>query len=92
MLLFLTLLSPGKVVADYLGLQFRRLLGRSDKTLESVLQIRKPSINSFPGITMGEERKETIPLPLAKLPDEVTFHFILTLYLGMPRWGTAIYL
>ena len=60
-LFFLTLLSPGKVVADYLGPQFRKLLGRSDKTLESVLQIHKPN-----KMTTGEDSRENIPSPLAE--------------------------
>lgn len=33
----------------------------------------------------GGNRKETIPLPTARLPDEVTLCFILPLYLGTPR-------
>ena len=60
-LFFLTLLSPGKVAADYLGPQFRKLLGRSDKTLEVVLQIHKPN-----RMTTGEDGREIIPSPLAE--------------------------
>ena len=58
---FLTLLSPGKVEADYLGPQFRKLLGRSDKTLESVLQIHNPN-----RMTTGEDGSETVPSLLAE--------------------------
>ncbi|XDC68253.1 hypothetical protein R6Z07M_019435 [Ovis aries] len=56
-----TNIGTGKVAADYLGPQFRKLLGRSDKTLEAVLQIHKPN-----RMTTGEDGREIIPSPLAE--------------------------
>ncbi|KAI4529725.1 hypothetical protein MG293_020403 [Ovis ammon polii] len=56
-----TTMGTGKVAADYLGPQFRKLLGRSDKTLEAVLQIHKPN-----RMTTGEDGREIIPSPLAE--------------------------
>ena len=70
-LFFLILLSPGKVAAGYLGPQFRKLLGGSDKTLESVLQIHKPH-----RMTIGEEGRE---IAVNRMHDGITLGFILTL-------------
>ena len=86
-LLFLTLFSPGKVVADDMGLQFRRLLSRADRTLNQPYRfiILKATARHGHYKGRGGNRKETIPLPTARLPDEVTLCFILPLYLGTPR-------
>ena len=81
-LFFLTLLSPGKVATGYLGPQFRKLLGESDKTLESVLQIHKPH-----RMTIGEDGREIIPLLLTEC--SMASHSALSLLCSLGCLGEA---
>lgn len=46
--------------------------------------IHKADVNSFTRTIMGQNRKQTIPLPLHPLPGAVPFCFTLTSCLGMP--------
>ncbi|KAB1257662.1 hypothetical protein Cadr_000026652 [Camelus dromedarius] len=84
-LLLMTLLSPGKVVADYVGLQFTRLSGSSDRTLESVSWIHKPNTKSCSRIATREDRKEHSSAVSQTASAEVTFCFTLTVHVATPE-------